>query len=244
MSTVLKHGLIYTGSKKIVDGYLRFDKQIINVGPMSEYKAQVSDDKIIDLEGQVVVPGFIDVHSHGGYSFDSMDGDANQIDEMVNDMVHEGITTYFATTMTQSHENIAHAMVGIKEAAAKNPVIQGIHLEGPFVSPVFKGAQPEEYIESPDIDAFAHWNELSGGMIKLVTYAPENENTTEFEKYCIEHNIVLSVGHSNATRAQMKGSLASHVTHLYNAQRELKHREPGVTGHHPSRRKYVLRNHC
>ena len=138
MSTVLKHGLIYTGSEKIVDGYLRFDKQIINVGPMSEYKAQVSDDKIIDLEGQVVVPGFIDVHSHGGYSFDSMDGDANQIDEMVNDMVHEGITTYFATTMTQSHENIAHAMVGIKEAAAKNPVIQGIHLEGPFVSPVFK----------------------------------------------------------------------------------------------------------
>ena len=96
MSTVLKHGLIYTGSEKIVDGYLRFDKQIINVGPMSEYKAQVSDDKIIDLEGQVVVPGFIDVHSHGGYSFDSMDGDANQIDKMVNDMVHEGITTYFA----------------------------------------------------------------------------------------------------------------------------------------------------
>ena len=92
MSTVLKHGLIYTGSEKIVDGYLRFDKQIINVGPMSEYKAQVSDDKIIDLEGQVVVPGFIDVHSHGGYSFDSMDGDANQIDEKVNDMVHEGIT--------------------------------------------------------------------------------------------------------------------------------------------------------
>ena len=79
MSTVLKHGLIYTGSEKIVDGYLRFDKQIINVGPMSEYKAQVSDDKIIDLEGQVVVPGFIDVHSHGGYSFDSMDGDANQV---------------------------------------------------------------------------------------------------------------------------------------------------------------------
>ena len=230
MSTVLKHATIYTGHEKITDGYLRFDKQIQAVGKMSDYQAQ-SNDEIFDLEGKIIVPGFIDVHSHGGYSFDAMDASADEINEMVKDMIKEGITSYFPTTMTQSHENIAHAMVEIKKAAKRNPVIQGIHLEGPFVAKEFKGAQPEKYIEDPDIETFNHWNELSGGLIKLVTYAPEHENTHEFELYCLEHGIVPSVGHSNATREQMKHSLASHVTHLYNAQREFKHREPGVTGH-------------
>lgn len=118
MSTVLKHATIYTGEDVITDGYLRFDKQIEAVGPMSEYRVQPKDD-VSFVNGKVIVPGFIDVHTHGGYSFDSMDGDPDQINEMVNDMVKEGITTVFPTTMTQSTENINHAMSGIKTAAAK-----------------------------------------------------------------------------------------------------------------------------
>ena len=232
MSTVIKHAVIYTGTEKITDGYLRFDQQIEAVGEMSAYVCQAQDQTIIDAKGQSIVPGFIDVHSHGGYGFDAMDGKADEINEMVNHMVkNEGITSYFATTMTQSHENIANAMTAIKEAAAKNHVIQGVHLEGPFVSPVFKGAQPEKYIEAPDIEAFDHWNELSGHLVKIVSYAPEHATSPELEQYCLEHGIVPSCGHSNATRAQMLKSRATHVTHLYNAQREFKHREPGVTGH-------------
>jgi len=231
MSKVIKHAVVYTGEDKIDDAYIRFDEQIEAIGPMSEYRVSPADQEVIDVEGKLIVPGFIDVHSHGGYNFDAMDGNAKELSEMVDDMVYEGVTTYFPTTMTQSPENIAHAMTAIKEAAAKNPVIQGIHLEGPFVSPVFKGAQPEEYIQAPDTKLFDHWNELSGNMIKLVTYAPEHETSPEFEQYCLEHGIVPSVGHSNATREKMKHSRASHVTHLYNAQREFKHREPGVTGH-------------
>ncbi|WP_313467145.1 N-acetylglucosamine-6-phosphate deacetylase, partial [Carnobacterium sp.] len=186
---------------------------------------------IIDAAGKMIVPGFIDVHSHGGYGWDSMDGNPEEIDQMVHKMQQEGITSYFATTMTQSYQNIEKAMVAIKEAAKRNPVIQGIHLEGPFVSVDFKGAQPEEYIKTPDAAMMRKWNDLSGGLIRLVTYAPETSDATEFEKYCTDHNIVLSVGHSNATRAQLMDSKASHVTHLYNAQRGLHHREPGVTGH-------------
>ncbi|WP_027107456.1 N-acetylglucosamine-6-phosphate deacetylase [Ligilactobacillus ceti] len=230
MSTVLKHAVIYTGKEKIEDGYIRFDEQIKAIGKTADYQAEPGD-KVVDLNGQIVVPGFIDVHSHGGYSFDAMDGNPKEISQMVDEMVHEGITSYFATTMTQSHENIANAMVGIKKAAEMNPVIQGIHLEGPFISPVFKGAQPEEYIQAPDIELFAKWHQLSGNRIKVVTYAPEHETSPAFEEFCIEHQIVPSVGHSNATRQEMKHSKASHVTHLYNAQRPLKHREPGVTGH-------------
>lgn len=142
MSTVLKHATIYTGEDVITDGYLRFNEQIEAVGPMSEYRA-LPNDEVTFVNGKVIVPGFIDVHTHGGYSFDAMDGDADQINEMVNDMVKEGITTVFPTTMTQSTENINHAMSGIKAAAAKNPVIQGVHLEGPFIAAIYKGAQPE-----------------------------------------------------------------------------------------------------
>ncbi|MEY8661949.1 N-acetylglucosamine-6-phosphate deacetylase [Ligilactobacillus faecis] len=231
MSKVLKHAVIYTGEETLKDAYLRFDETIIDLGKMSDYQALPTDTEVIDVAGKTIIPGFIDVHSHGGYDFDAMDGDAEALDKMVNEMIYEGVTTYFPTTMTQSHENIAKAMQAIREAAAKNPVIQGIHLEGPFVSPVFKGAQPEEYIEAPDLEVFDQWNKLSGNLIKLVTYAPEHSTSPAFEKYLLEHGIVPSVGHSNATREQMKHSKASHVTHLYNAQREFKHREPGVTGH-------------
>ena len=231
MSTkVLKHATIYTGEEKIEDGFVRFDKEVLAVGEMKDF-IDAPHEEIIDAHGKIIVQGFIDIHSHGGYGWDAMDGNADEIDAMVKDMQKEGITSYFATTMTQSHENIAKAMVAIKEAAERNPVIQGIHLEGPFVSKVFKGAQPEKYIEVPDVEVFDEWNKLSGNRIRLVTYAPENSDASAFEEYCVEHNIVPSIGHSNATRAQLMDSKASHITHLYNAQRGLHHREPGVTGH-------------
>ncbi|KRL83213.1 N-acetylglucosamine-6-phosphate deacetylase [Ligilactobacillus equi] len=231
MATVLTHAEIYTGQTVIKEGFIRFDQQVLAVGEMDEFHLQAGDE-VHDVMGQRIVPGFIDVHSHGGYSFDTMDGDQNKLVAMVEEMTkNEGITSYFATTMTQSPENIAQAMVAAHAAAQANPVIQGVHLEGPFISPVFKGAQPEEYIQVPDVTELARWQELSGGMIKLLTYAPEQAPDTAFEDYCLANGIVLSVGHSNATRAQMKQSKASHVTHLYNAQREFKHREPGVTGH-------------
>lgn len=230
MSTVLKHATIYTGTEIISDGYIRFDQQIEAVGLASDYRAKVNDT-LHFVRGKVIVPGFIDVHSHGGYGFDTMDGDPSQINEMVNKMTSEGITTIFLTTMTQSDQNITKAMQGIAKAAEDNPVIGGIHLEGPFIAAVFKGAQPETHIKDPDIELLAHWNQLSGGRVRLITYAPEKANARELEDYCLAHNIVPSVGHSNATRQQMLESRASHVTHLYNAQREFKHREPGVTGH-------------
>lgn len=230
MGKVIIHAEVYTGETVIADGFVRFGKEISAVGNMSEYVAE-TDEEVIDASGSRLVPGFIDVHSHGGYGMDNMDGDADEINRMIGKMHQEGITSYFPTTMTQSNENIEKALVGIRKAAEKNPVIQGVHLEGPFISAVFKGAQPEEHIKLPDADLMRRWQDLSGGLIRLVTYAPETSDATAFEKYCLDNQIVLSVGHSNARRSQLQQSEATHITHLYNAQRGLHHREPGVTGH-------------
>ena len=135
-----------------------------------------------------------------------------------------------ALCIDATHPYAVEATKNIKAAAEKNPIIQGIHLEGPFISVNYKGAQDASYIQKPDAAVLKHWNELSGNRIKIVTYAPE-EADTEFEDWCLANGIVPSAGHSNATYDQLCGCRACHVTHLYNAQRGLNHREPGVTGY-------------
>ena len=229
MMKTLTHAKIYTGHSVIEKGYIRFNDQIEEIGTMDNYQA-LDQEEAIDVKGQIIVPGFIDVHSHGGYGSDNMDADPKVIDEMTTKMLAEGITSYFPTTMTQSDENIEAALAGIKEAKALNPMIQGIHLEGPFVSPEYKGAQPEEFMRVADADTMKRWNDLSGGNIRLVTYAPEMGDVSEFEKYCLENNIILSAGHTGATYEQLDASNTSHITHLFNGQLGLHHREAGVAG--------------
>ncbi|MBC2165369.1 N-acetylglucosamine-6-phosphate deacetylase [Listeria booriae] len=229
-SKVIKNAVIYTGDSVIENGFVRFDKAVTEVGAMSDYQ-ESANEEVLDAKGQKLVPGFIDVHSHGGYSFDAMDADPEKLKKQVRSMLAEGITTIFPTTMTQSSENIEKALRVIDEVAKDEPLIGGIHLEGPFVSPVFKGAQPEQYITAPDLELFKTWFDASGGRIKLVTYAPEHSTSPAFEDLCLELGVVPSVGHSNAVRAELIHSKASHATHMYNACRPLHHREPGVVGH-------------
>ncbi|HAZ4463018.1 TPA: N-acetylglucosamine-6-phosphate deacetylase [Listeria monocytogenes] len=227
---VITNATIYTGKGVLENAFVRFDKQILEVGSMADFQADKAEE-VIDAKGQKLVPGFIDVHSHGGYSFDAMDADPEALRKQVNGMLNEGITTYFPTTMTQSHENIEKALKVINEVAQTEPVIGGIHLEGPFVSKVFKGAQPEEYIQAPDLELFKKWYDISGGLIKLVTYAPEHDTSADFENLCFELGVVPSIGHSNDVREHLKTSKATHATHLYNACHRMTHREPGVPGH-------------
>lgn len=231
MAKLLQHIDLYTGSKHMADAYMRFTNIINEVGYMVDFQPRDDDELVVEATGKLVVPGFIDVHKHGGYGLDTMDGDPEGLNTMVNKMVTEGITSLFPTTITQSPENIEKALVTINEVAKSNPVIQGIHLEGPFINKVFMGAQPEEYIINPNTELLKKWYALSGERIRLVTYAPENGGIPDFEAFMLAHHIVPSIGHSNATRAQLIHSRATHITHLYNAQRPLHHREPGVTGH-------------
>lgn len=229
MVKAILNATIYTGKSVISSGYLRFDTQILEVGEMADYQAVPTDEEL-DVNGKTVVPGFIDVHSHGGYGVDSMDADPEALQEMTRQMLSEGITSYFPTTMTQSDEQIEQALIAIGEAKKTDSMIQGIHLEGPFVSPAYKGAQPEQFMRQADAQTMKHWHQMSGNNIRLVTYAPELGDVSAFEAYCVDNGIRLSVGHSGATYQQLLSSKASHVTHLFNGQLGLHHREIGVAG--------------
>lgn len=230
MTKTIINAKIYTGEDVIESGYIRFEDTILEVNSMTNYQENTADE-IIDATGQSIIPGFIDVHSHGGYSIDNMDANPELINVMTEKMLAEGITSYFPTTMTQSDENIEKSLAGIAEAKKTNPMIQGIHLEGPFVSPAYKGAQPEQFMRKADAETMKRWNDISGGNLRLVTYAPEMGDVSEFETYCLEHNIVLSAGHSGATYEQLMDSNVTHVTHLFNGQLGLHHREIGVAGY-------------
>lgn len=220
---------IYTGEQKIENGYLLYTDKIEKIGKMDE--SITFPDEVIDAKGNIIIPGMIDVHVHGGYEVDVMDGDAEAILKMSESFIKEGVTSFFPTTMTQDHGEIKKAVQACKQAKEMGATIEGIHVEGPFVSKVRAGAQPLEYICKPDVSIMKEWQEESGRLVKLVTYAPEEEGAKELEAYFKEEGIVGTAGHTDAVYDTFSEHHVTHFTHLYNQMRGLHHREPGVVGY-------------
>ncbi|MGG2095644.1 N-acetylglucosamine-6-phosphate deacetylase [Bacillus sp. S13(2024)] len=227
---VVINAKIYTGHEVLENGFIRYTDQIQELGLMAQYVPQ-ENEEIHDIKGNIVIPGMIDVHIHGGYDIDAMDANSDGLVTLGKQMLQEGVTTFFPTTMTQSPEAIEAALSAAKEAKGKGAHIEYIHLEGPYVSKKRAGAQPLEYIVPANIKQFKQWQETSGNLIKLVTYAPEEEGAREFEQYLAETGVIGTIGHTDATDKQLTGRNFTHATHLYNQMRGLHHREPGVVGH-------------
>ncbi|AWC34935.1 MULTISPECIES: N-acetylglucosamine-6-phosphate deacetylase [Bacillus cereus group] len=227
---VVINAKIYTGQEVIESGFIRYVKTITEIGLMAQYVPQ-EDEVVFDAEGKIIIPGMIDVHIHGGYDIDAMDANSDGLVTLGQEMLKEGVTTYFPTTMTQAPEAIERALRAAKEAKEKGAHFEYIHLEGPYVSKKRAGAQPLEHIVPANIEQFKKWQEASGNLIKLVTYAPEEEGAIEFEEYLAETGVVGTIGHTDAIDEQLKNRKITHATHLYNQMRGLHHREPGVVGH-------------
>jgi N-acetylglucosamine-6-phosphate deacetylase len=228
---VIVNADIYTGEERLKNGFIRFNETITEVGSMDQYKPE-HDEKVLDAKGETIIPGMIDIHIHGGFGIDTMDANPESLEILSEKLLGEGVTSFFATTITQDYEAIEKALRSV-EAARKTgrTTIEGIHLEGPFISEKRAGAQPVEYISEPDIDLFLKWHEASGQQIKLVTYAPERNGAPEFEKVMLERGIVPSMGHTDGVREELVKSKTTHATHLYNGMRGLHHREAGAAGH-------------
>lgn len=188
-------------------------------------------------ENYTVIPGFIDEHIHGAMGSDAMDGTFKDLLTIAKALASEGTTGFLATTMTQSPENICHALNAVKEYREQNPEegaeILGVHLEGPFIAKEHIGAQPIEYVQKPLVETFKVYEEASGNNIKIVTLAPEVEGAENLIKYLVSKHIVASVGHTGATYEDVKRAIAagaSNATHTYNAMKGVHHREVGTVG--------------
>ena len=218
-------------------GVITTDLAIEN-GKIAKIGNGLEIDEIIPVkDGATVVPGFIDEHIHGALGSDGMDGTKKDVATIAGAIASEGTTAFLVTTMTQSVENITKALNAAGEYIKANEKagakVLGVHLEGPFISTKHVGAQPIEYVQAPSVKAFEVYEKASGGNIRIVSLAPEVEGAEELIKYLVSKNIVASIGHTDAKYADImkaKACGARNVTHTYNAQTPLHHREIGVVG--------------
>lgn len=201
------------------------------------------DNKIIDIKDSInkegkdysnylLIPGFFDIHTHGanGYDFNS----AKTLEEMqiiLDFYISHGLTSVLPTLLTDTDEVYFNKLEMIYELSKTNPIIKGIHIEGPFLSKEYKGAQPESCLKPLDINLFNKYQEKAHGLIKYITISPELDNVETFVKELVNQGVVVSLGHSGATfdeatKAVNSGSTS--FTHVMNAMAPIHQHKPSI----------------
>ncbi|HCY07099.1 MAG: N-acetylglucosamine-6-phosphate deacetylase [Erysipelotrichaceae bacterium] len=189
-----------------------------------------------DYGDKRIVPGFIDVHCHGAYGFDTNDAHPEGLRKWLKNVTSEGVTGLLPTTITQSKEVLTNAIknvVNVYNEGYEGAEILGIHFEGPYLDMKYKGAQPEQHILKPDVEQFKEYQEAAEGLIKIVTLATEHDENFELTKYLASTNVVASIGHSSATIEEALMAIANgaqSMTHVYNGMTPFNHRENGLVG--------------
>lgn len=193
----------------------------------------------LDATGCRILPGLIDLHVHGAMDCDTMDADPAALARMARFFAHHGVTAFLPTTMTADR---AATLAAVQAVAAASPTpgdqphpngaaILGVHLEGPFISPQFPGAQPAAAIRPPDLDEFAAY--CAAGPVRMITLAPEVPGAHALIQAALARRIIAVAGHTAATYDECEAAIAAGIrqaTHTYNAMTGLHHRNPGTLG--------------
>jgi N-acetylglucosamine-6-phosphate deacetylase len=190
-------------------------------------------DEIIDINGGMVLPGLIDIHTHGAVGIDFNRIKAGEFGKITQFYLSQGVTSFLPTILSDSQETTLRQAALISAQKSDYPQIKGIHLEGPYLSHTYKGAMPEKFLKAPDYDEIAKVQEAANGNIRLMTIAPEFPEAASFIKKMIGLGITVSLGHSNATYAETMIAIeagARGATHTFNAMRLFHQHEPAIMG--------------
>ncbi len=183
-----------------------------------------------------IVPGFIDIHTHGAYGWDTNDATEDGLRHWMKNIPEEGVTGICPTTITQTEEVLTNAVKNVAKVVKdgyEGAEILGIHFEGPYLDMKYKGAQPEQCIVKPTIEQFERFQNAADGLIKVITMATEKDEDFALTKYCADHGVVVSIGHSAATYEEASMGIANgarSMTHVFNGMTPFHHRDPGLVG--------------
>ncbi|MEJ8766683.1 N-acetylglucosamine-6-phosphate deacetylase [Oceanobacillus sp. HCA-5259] len=236
-SILIKNAKIYLEDKVIPNGGIYIEnEQIQSLLEGDSFTQTLPEDAhIIDATGLNAIPGFIDGHIHGANGADTMDATEEALDKIASILPMEGTTSFLATTITQSPDNISKALENAARYLNKpgQAEMVGVHLEGPFVEKSRAGAQPKEYIVKPDLEQFKKWQAQSGSNIKTITMAPEHDEEGLFIKHLAQSGVNVSAGHTDVGFTGIKTAVSqgvSQLTHLCNAMNGIHHRDIGAVG--------------
>ncbi|GED69298.1 N-acetylglucosamine-6-phosphate deacetylase [Brevibacillus reuszeri] len=228
-------GAVIANGAEITDGLVVIEGSTIRfAGEAREFSGELPES-IIQVDGWIC-PGFMDIHMHGIDGHDTMDGTPESLQAISKALTRFGVTSFLATTMTAPYEQIEPVLASIAQSSRlglDGAEVVGIHLEGPWINPLYKGAQKEENISLPKLAAVRRLYELAEGLIKVVTIAPEQPEALDAIAWLKEQGVIVSAGHTGASFAQATQAVEAgvrHFTHCFNAMTGLHHREPGVVG--------------
>lgn len=236
-SLLITNVQIYTEQEIISEGSVLIEDGVISKIFTEGYQHHELPKNIEKIDGNQLnlIPGFIDGHIHGADGADVMDATSTALDTIAAALPQEGTTSFLATTITQSPENINKALSNVANFENKlgQAELIGVHLEGPFIEKSKAGAQPINYIIKPDLAMFKEWQTLSGHQIKTITLAPEHDVDGSFIRHLTEEGINVSAGHTAIDFEGAKEAVSHGVrqlTHLCNAMTGIHHRDVGAVG--------------